>query len=77
MLTCTKTTPKAIVLPCPFCGEENASILVRLWCLDTEDEQFQCGECESDFGSKQIREFIRKWSKLLAWIDAAPDMDAE
>lgn len=76
MLNIICAKPKAIVLPCPFCGEENASIQVRLWCLDSDEEQFQCGDCDAEFGAKQIRDVIRKWSKVLAWIDQAPDVEA-
>jgi hypothetical protein len=76
-MTCTKINAKAITMPCPKCGNEEAGIAVLLHCLDDNDCQFRCGECEEEFGSNQIREFVRKWSKLLAWIDNAPDMDAD
>lgn len=73
-MTCT--IAKAISMPCPKCGNEEAGIQVCLWALDDHDAQFKCVECEDEFGVNQIREFVRKWSKLLAWIDNAPDMDA-
>lgn len=76
MMTCTKTA-KAITMPCPKCGNEEAGIEVRLWCLDEGDDVFRCTECEEEFGREAIRELVRKWTKLLAWIDQAPDMDAE
>lgn len=77
MMTCTTTTLNAIHLPCPMCGEQEAGIKLYLAGLDDDDAQFTCAECEGEFGRNQIKEFIRKWSKLLAWMDSAPDMDAE
>jgi hypothetical protein len=76
MMTCTKSLT-AIKLPCPKCGEAEACISLSLFCLDDDDAQFTCTECEAEFGRNEITEFIRRWTKLLAWMDLAPDMDAE
>lgn len=76
MMTCTKPLT-AIKLPCLKCGEEEACISLTLFALDDEDAQFTCAECEAEFGRNQIVTFVRKWTKLLAWLDQAPDVDAE
>lgn len=77
MTTAAPTCVKAIAMPCPFCGEENAGVAVNLLCLDDDDAQFECKECGKEFGRNQVADIIRRWSRLLAWIDQAPDMDAE
>jgi hypothetical protein len=74
--TCTKAR-KAILPPCPMCGEETASVLLRLANLDESDCEFQCVECDAEFSADHVRILIAKWSKLLAWIDAAPSMEDE
>lgn len=72
--TCEKAR-KAIYLPCPLCGEAEASINLYLHGLEDPDAQFYCQACEGEFGENQIREIVRRWSKLLAWLDAAPDCE--
>lgn len=73
-MTATKTN---IILPCPCCGNAEAGINVRLHCIAEPDEQFECAECEECFGANQIHDFIAKWTKILAWVDAAPTIDEE
>ncbi len=75
MMTCTKPLT-AIILPCPCCGEAEAGINVRLDLLDEDDTQFECRNCGGEFGRNQVADFIKKWTKVLNWMDAAPDMDA-
>lgn len=75
-ITCTKPLI-AIVLPCIRCGESEAGMNVRLDCLDDDDGQFECRSCGGEFGRSQIEAIVRKWGKLLSWLDAAPDVDAE
>jgi len=75
-MSCTKTKT-AIVLPCPQCGNEEAGIELRLWCLDESDSEFRCNECEAEFSAESVRTLIKKWVKVLAWLDAAPDVDGE
>lgn len=76
-MTCTKINAKAIVLPCPCCAAEEAGIQINLDYLEDEGCQFTCRDCGEEFGTARIGNFIRKWTRLLAWIDNAPDMDAE
>lgn len=77
MFTCTKTTARAITLPCPMCGEAEAGIQINLDYLEDDDAQFHCRNCDSDFGRNTIEAIVRKWSKVLTWLDAAPDLEAE
>lgn len=62
----TKTT-RSLNVPCPNCGASGA-VKVDLNDLD----QFQCGDCDQDFERSEIDNLIAKWTKALAWIDAAP-----
>ena len=69
----TAQTMKAITLPCPKCGEENASIAVHLWTLDDETAvNFFCHECEAEISLQEVRGLIARWSRLLDWLETAP-----
>lgn len=75
-MSCTSTkTAKAIMLPCPMCGGEEAGIQVNLDYLEDDDAQFHCRDCDAEFGRNRIETILRKWAKVLAWLDAAPDCD--
>jgi transcription elongation factor Elf1 len=69
---CEKTAPelKSITLGCPCCGEPEASICVNLAQLD--DEAFTCLECDAAFTVTQVRSMIRRWAKVLSWLEAVP-----
>jgi predicted nucleic acid binding AN1-type Zn finger protein len=74
----TQTTSEAIglLLPCPKCGNTEASIKLCLF----DGGTFCCLECDDEFTAEDVRDFIAKWRKVLAWVDAAPrqsDLDAE
>jgi hypothetical protein len=56
------------LLPCPLCGEQQASVHLDLTDLDT----FHCADCDSDFSASDVKAFIEKWSKVLAWCEMAP-----
>lgn len=73
----TKKKRKAIWMPCPRCGNGEVGISVRLDCLDGGDDAFECEQCSETFSISDIENLIAKWSKLLSWIDAAPDMEAD
>jgi transcription elongation factor Elf1 len=64
----TPTPKRGFLLPCPCCGEEAAGISLNLG----DGETFTCGECETEFTTEHIRDFIAKWTKILAWVDAMP-----
>lgn len=71
----TKTTT-GLTLPCPRCGELNASPILHL----SDGSTFSCQECEGEFTADALRDIIRRWAKVLAWVDAMPkqdDVDAE
>jgi len=61
-------TVKGISLPCPCCGETDASIKLSLASMD----DFECEHCDATFSREDVESFISKWSKLLSWIDTAP-----
>jgi DNA-directed RNA polymerase subunit M/transcription elongation factor TFIIS len=70
----TKTLP-ALQLPCPKCGEPTASIALNLWTLDDEDAgNFTCQECENEISLAELRGFISRWSKLIAWLENVPSV---
>ncbi len=64
----TIKTSKGLYLPCPCCGEEEASINL---CL-ADMESFKCVECDGEFTLEYIHTFIAKWSRVAAWIESAP-----
>lgn len=72
----TQTKPAAIQLPCLCCGEPMANVSVNLWQLDG-DEAITCQECNGEFSLAHVRDVLGKWSKVLAWLEAAPQLDAE
>ena len=69
MATETKTT-KGFDVACIRCGETGC---IRLDLSDVE--QFACGSCDSEFTADDIREHVKAWAKVLAWIDTAPVID--
>jgi hypothetical protein len=75
--TCTSAMPAGFTMPCPCCGEAEAAISVNLASLDDPDAAFECRECNTEFGVEHVRTFIRRWAKVLAWVDMMPDMSDE
>jgi hypothetical protein len=59
-------------LDCPCCGNQG-SVTVHLGDL----HEFHCGECDADFDSATVLEFIDKWQRVLAWIELAPVLPPE
>jgi hypothetical protein len=55
-------------LSCPLCG--NADATLRLYLDDCET--VTCSECEEEFSLDVVRELVAAWTKVLAWVDAAP-----
>lgn len=55
-------------LPCPFCGEADATITLNLCDGDT----LHCGECDSEFTPADVKRIIDDWGKALAWIATMP-----
>lgn len=64
-----------ILLPCPCCGEQRASIQLQLACLGGQDNEFRCIECENEFTTAHLEDLIRRWTAVLAWIQTAPAID--
>lgn len=67
-MTPAATQPAGVVLPCPCCGEPQATIQVNLAAPD----EFHCCECEGEFTREDIDNFVRKWSKIVGWLDTMP-----
>jgi hypothetical protein len=57
-------------LPCPCCGEAQATITLDL----TDLEGFHCRNCDADFAAADVRAFIERWTRVLAWIDGAASL---
>ena len=64
-------TPQGLTLPCPFCGEAEASIALQL-----SDLSYTCGECSTDFTADDVRNLIHKWQAVLAWAETLPQFPA-
>lgn len=64
--------PKAILLPCPCCGEAKAPFSVNLDSLDDPDCAFTCRSCDAEFGVPFVRDLVARWSAVCDWIDRAP-----
>ncbi len=62
------TTERGILLPCPLCGEKDATLHLSLGDGDT----VKCGECDNEFSLDVVREIIQRWPAVLKWIDAMP-----
>lgn len=59
---------RSLLLPCPRCGEEHASMVLHLADLDL----IECRECEQEITLAEVRDLLTRWAPVLAWIDAAP-----
>jgi len=62
------TATRGATLPCPCCGEANATITLNL----ADGESLACQDCSADFSTADVRNFIAKWAPMLAWVDAMP-----
>ncbi len=69
----TSTERGFSLLPCPRCGESGSCIQIDLHNL-TGDEAVHCCECNADFGLDDVRNLIERWSAVLRWVDAAPEL---
>lgn len=61
------------VLRCLHCGEAGC-LAINLHTL-TDDDSIRCGNCEADYGLDEVREVIEAWGKVLAWVEAAPQLE--
>jgi len=64
--------PKGLLLPCPLCGEQQATIELHLSDLDT----CHCLECDNEFTLADVRKLIASWQAVLCWIDSAPSQES-
>lgn len=63
---------RGLALPCPCCGESEASISLDLFDDPFASDTLHCQECEADFSAQQVRDLVRRWAPVLAWLDAMP-----
>jgi hypothetical protein len=71
-MTATKTLP-CVQLPCPRCAEPSANISLQMWTLEDQDgENFVCAECNETFSLNTIRELVRCWGPMVAWLEQIP-----
>ena len=75
MKTATETTVQHGFgpLPCPKCGAE-ATVSIDLDNLTAADV-CKCNECDEEFGLADVRAWMARWQKVLAWIDLAPALE--
>ncbi len=59
---------RGLMLPCPHCGDAAATITFVL----AAGDRFYCADHDGDFSANDVREFIAKWTAVLAWIDQMP-----
>lgn len=59
---------RGVLLPCPRCGAEEASISLNLDC----PSEVTCRECEATFDVEDVRSIITAWAPVLRWLDAFP-----
>ena len=65
----TNRTKRGFKVNCPFCGEDGN---LR---LEVEDvHSLTCSSCDAEFTTEDIRQVIDGWRRLLAWLDAAPEL---
>jgi predicted RNA-binding Zn-ribbon protein involved in translation (DUF1610 family) len=62
---------RGILLPCPKCGEMQATLDFNL----ADGVTFHCQDCDDTFEADDLRERIAAWTRVLAWVDAMPCSD--
>lgn len=66
--TTTKATQRGFRVACPKCGEGN--VMVYLGDMD----MLHCPDCSEDMRLDFIRQLVREWQPVLAWLDSAPEL---
>src|SRR5260370_37944429 len=59
---------RGLMLPCPHSCHAAARISLVL----ATGNRFYCAAHAGDFSALDVREFIEKWTPVLAWIDRMP-----
>lgn len=62
-------TQRGFAVRCLFCGQEE-SIQIDAHDLDS----LHCSSCDEGFTPNDVRAEIGKWTKLLAWLETAPEV---
>lgn len=63
----TATPAPELLLPCPYCGEQEAGIRLHLF-----DRHFSCESCDAEFTPVDVRALVAKWLPILNWVDNMP-----
>jgi uncharacterized protein (DUF983 family) len=71
MATATKTS-KGFAHRCPWCGEQD-SLRVDLG----DVSQMTCCMCDEGVTADDLKQVVAQYTKLLAWLDAAPAYKSE
>jgi transposase-like protein len=61
-------TARGLTLPCPRCGDPAAAIGLLL----AAGDRWYCSECEREFSTRDVKEFLSKWTAVIAWADGLP-----
>jgi hypothetical protein len=59
---------RGVLLPCPCCGQEEATITVSL----ADGDTLYCEDCSTSFSLDLVRGFVAKWSRMVAYIESMP-----
>jgi transcription elongation factor Elf1 len=59
---------------CPRCGEPNACVSVELGDFSAGDA-LHCKDCDESFSLDLIRNIVKTWPRVLAWLDSAPAIE--
>ncbi len=57
---------KGFSVTCPHCNESG---YMRLTLADCDE--LTCSQCDGETTVDQMREFVKEWTRFLAWVDRA------
>jgi uncharacterized protein (DUF983 family) len=66
----TTTTTRGFSVSCPKCNE-SGTITINA----ADVSELHCTSCDEEITADDVREIIKGWTKLLAWLDTAPGID--
>ena len=66
--TDTTSTTTGLLLPCPCCGQAEASIALEL----SDMQSFPCRDCDAEFTRDDVTNLIARWTRLFTWLDTVP-----
>jgi transcription elongation factor Elf1 len=66
-MTTDTTAATGVTLPCPCCGDAEASISLNL-----VDRTFKCNVCDADFDMEFVQLVLTKWTRVAKWVETMP-----